>query len=60
MNLRKLKGIMPNDGRHDPKSAEFAQTTEWCEGCQTEFPLDSTTYVEERRKWLCQKCQKSG
>lgn len=56
--LWKIKGIMPNDGRHDPKPKEFQQTAEWCEGCKTEFELGETEYVEEYRKWLCKTCLK--
>jgi hypothetical protein len=52
-----MKGILPDDGRHDKtKPREFEQTSEWCEGCQTEFELNETTFIEDISKWLCQKC----
>jgi len=53
-----MKGILPDDGRHDKDDGGFVPTAEWCEGCKQTLPLDSTIYVEEKRKWLCEECRK--
>tara|TARA_Y100000310_G_C20230105_1_gene599845 strand:- start:214 stop:441 length:228 start_codon:yes stop_codon:yes gene_type:complete len=56
--MRKMKGILPDDGRHDEEKKGFIQTSEWCERCRKECPLGSTRFYEELCRWMCLKCVK--